>query len=98
MRLKKWQIWHTYSTFIGYDFLDPYDVACRMVRSGVGLVALVNDGRVIWRDKGTVTEGQCVREGGDDYGTSVFRLPEALNTKTVDPLVMEWIWQYPYSR
>jgi hypothetical protein len=74
MDLKKWEIWHTYSTYLQSGVLNLELAAEAMVRAGVAQCVLHRDGGTFWRHEDEAYSGITEISMSEDSKSANVRL------------------------
>jgi len=67
MKLKEWEIWHTYTSYVLNNYIDLETLAYNLVKHQIGYVALHSNGLTYWRNGDKVGKGYSKIEIAEEY-------------------------------
>ncbi|PKL90765.1 MAG: hypothetical protein CVV21_11470 [Candidatus Goldiibacteriota bacterium HGW-Goldbacteria-1] len=57
MKIKDWEVWHTYTTYFSNEIPDLYKVAKQLLKNGIAELAVHSDGSFYWLGKENIRQG-----------------------------------------
>jgi hypothetical protein len=92
MKLREWEVWHTFSTFFNEPIKDLDKVARNLVLSGLFESAFLDDGKYFFHDGKNIISGKAEIRLEPERTSAIFELSEKLPDNFSGETILESIY------
>ena len=98
MKIYEWEIWHTYTSFVGTSDIDLEYLAHHLIESEMAYLTFHRDGLTVWRGDSGVGKGISTVTLGPDGRFGKFKLDPQEHAPNISDFAKEAWWQACYFR